>query len=268
MTAGRGRTERSLVRRVGPDVTPGRRPIELLVEEPLQIRLDDELVATTMRTPGHDFELAVGFCHSEGLLVGQLPAEVRYCATGTAVETGFNVVSVSGGVVGAADRARVGAISSSCGWCGADSIESLVERLLPVAGVPVPSMDVLAAVESSVRASQELFAATGAAHAAAIFDPGTGSVELVREDIGRHNAVDKVVGRLRLDSGLPAAGRGLWVSGRASYEIVQKAWAAGFGLVVSVSAPSALAAATARRAGMTLVGVARADGATVYHQPD
>jgi len=255
-----------MISALGPDGLSGRRPGELLVEEPLQIRLDDRVVATTMRTPGHDFELAVGFCHAEGLMGPGLPTEVRYCATSSAVETSFNVVSVSGGVAEPRTTApRLGTISSSCGWCGANSIDELVDRLDVVGPVPVPSLATLAEVEAGARRHQKLFAATGAAHAAACFDAATGEVAVVREDIGRHNAVDKVVGRLRLDDELPATGRGLWVSGRASFEIVQKAWAAGFGLVVSVSAPSALAVSTAGRSGITLVGVARSDGATVYH---
>ena len=263
-----------MISALGPDGLSGRRPGELLVEEPLQIRLDDRVVATTMRTPGHDFELAVGFCHAEGLMRPGLPTECRSAAIAgaiagamaSAVETSLNVVSVYGGVVAPRTTApRLGTISSSCGWCGANSIDELVDRLDVVGPVSVPSLATLAEVEAGARRHQRLFAATGAAHAAACFDAATGEVAVVREDIGRHNAVDKVVGRLRLDDELPAAGRGLWVSGRASFEIVQKAWAAGFGLVVSVSAPSALAVSTAGRSGITLVGVARSDGATVYH---
>ena len=124
--------------------------------------------------------------------------------------------------------------------------------------------ELLAEVAEQVRSRQELFARTGASHGAANFDLATGAVDLVREDIGRHNAVDKVVGRLRLDDRLPAVGMGLWVSGRASLEMVQKAWAAGFAVLVSVSAPSSLAIDTAERAGIVVVGFARESGFTVY----
>ena len=243
-------------------------PDTLLVEEPMEIRLDDHLAATTMRTPGHDFELAVGFCHSEGLL-GDAPIEaIRYCGTGSAVSTEFNVVSVSTGGRAPVPAARTGNTTSSCGLCGSVSIETLAERLAPIPPQDrqrvVLSEALLAEVAEQVRSRQELFARTGASHGAANFDLATGAVDLVREDIGRHNAVDKVVGRLRLDDRLPAVGMGLWVSGRASLEMVQKAWAAGFAVLVSVSAPSSLAIDTAERAGIVVVGFARESGFTVY----
>jgi FdhD protein len=251
-----------MTRRVGA-VPSGRRPDEVIVEEPLEIRLDDHLVATTMRTPGHDYELAAGFCFTDGLLAGAPVREVRYCATGSAVETGFNVVSVDSGGRAPEPTPRLGTTSSSCGLCGSVSIETLTDRLSTVQPVTV-SAEVLAKVGALVRADQQLFDATGGVHAAAAFDPANGEPFVVREDIGRHNAVDKVVGRLLLDGKLPASGSALWVSGRASLEMVQKAWAAGFGALVSVSAASSLAVDAARRAGMTLVGFARDDGATVY----
>ena len=260
----------------------GRQPEDALVEEPLEIRLGDSVMATTMRTPGHDFELAAGWCWAEGLL-DSAPAEVRYCATGSAADTGFNVVTVDpgaaaqaagagvsggddarGGGDGRVPSARLGLTSSSCGICGVDQVDRLVERLDPLpAPAPPLTAEGLVAVGGGVADRQELFAATGGAHAAAAVDPA-GDVRVVREDIGRHNAVDKVVGRLLLDGGLPAHGRVLWVSGRASFEIVQKAWAAGFSALVSVSAPSSLAVTTAERAGLVLVGFARGGRATVY----
>jgi FdhD protein len=235
-----------------------RTPDDLIVEEPLEIRLDDHLVGTTMRTPGNDFELAAGFCFTEGLL-GTAPVQTcRYCGTGSAVDTEFNVVSVETGGVAPVPTARLTPMSSSCGLCGSEAIDDLLTRLDPLS----PSAwdpSVLAAVPDRVRACQELFDATGAVHAAASFD-ASGAPLLVREDIGRHNAVDKVVGRLLLDGGLPASGQGLFVSGRASFEMVQKAWAAGFTVVVAVSAPSALAVEVAMSARITLAGFVR-DGA-------
>jgi FdhD protein len=244
----------------------GRVPDELIVEEPLSIRLDDHLVSTTMRTPGHDFELAAGFCFTEGLLGGASVTACRYCGTGSAVDTEFNVVSVGTGGRAPVPTPRLAPTTSSCGLCGSASIDDLAARLEPLhAGSAVP-VEVLAGVADRVRGDQELFAATGAVHAAAAFDRA-GVPLLVREDVGRHNAVDKVVGRLLLDGGLPATGLGLWVSGRASFEIVQKAWAAGFATVVAVSAPTALAVETARRAGMVLAGFVRDGRLNLYADP-
>jgi FdhD protein len=259
----RGRTTTVLTTRLGDGA--GVRPDRLVVEEPLEIRLDDQVVATTMRTPGNDYELAVGFCLTDGLLAGAPVRTVRYCATGPASETAYNVVTVSTGGVAPAPSARLQRTTSSCGLCGVASIDALLVRLAPLPGPPVAiDLAALAAAAGEVRARQELFEATGSIHAAAAFDPASGAVELVREDIGRHNAVDKVVGRLLLDGRLPAEGRALFVSGRASFEIVQKAWAAGFGLVVAVSGPSALAVDTARTARIGLVGFLRNDTANVY----
>jgi FdhD protein len=235
-----------------------RRPDRLIVEEPLEIRLDDQLVGTTMRTPGHDFELAVGLVHGDGLLAGAPVLSCRYCGIGPAVESEFNVVSVDTGGTAPAPAARLSRTSSSCGLCGSTAIEELRDRIAPISvGDPWP-IELLARVPALVHPDQDLFASTGAVHAAAAFDR-EGAPLVVREDIGRHNAVDKVVGRLLLDGRLPATDLGLYVSGRAGFEIVQKAWAAGFSAVVAVSAPSALAVEAARQAGMTLVGFVRGE---------
>jgi len=236
----RGKTTTVLTTRIG---RAGRvQPDRLVVEEPLEIRIDDHLVATTMRTPGHDYELAVGFCHTDGLLAGAPVRTVRYCATGPASETAFNVVSVSTDGVAPTPSARLQRTTSSCGLCGSASIDALLERLTPLAGRPIAvDFAALSVAAAEVRSRQELFEATGSIHAAAAFDPVTGAVDIVREDIGRHNAVDKIVGRMLLDGQLPASGLGLFVSGRASFEMVQKAWAGGFAAIVAVSAPSALA---------------------------
>jgi FdhD protein len=240
-----------------------RAPDELIVEEPLEIRLDDVLVATTMRTPGNDFELAAGFCYTDGLLAGAPIQTCRYCGTGSAVETEFNVVSVDTGGAAPAPTPRLTTTTSSCGLCGSQSIEELTQRLDPLTFVEPFALDVLAVVSEAAREQQELFTTTGAVHSAAAFGHD-GSVTLVREDVGRHNAVDKVVGRLLLDGALPAHQLGLAVSGRASFEIVQKAWAAGFAAVVAVSAPSSLAVETARRANLQLAGFARDGALNVY----
>lgn len=234
----------------------------------MTIQLDGTVVSTTMRTPGHDFELAVGFCHTEGLLVdpggGPVPVTgVRYCGAGSAVETEFNVVTVETGDRAVAPTPRLGTTSSSCGWCGSDQLDELVDRLQPFDDPVTIPIDVLRNVPIAVGDRQDLFDRTGAVHAAAAFD-ASGEVRLVREDVGRHNAVDKVVGALLLAGELPATGCGLFVSGRASVEMVQKAWAAGFSTLVAVSAPTSLAVVAARRACMTLVGFTRDDSCNVY----
>lgn len=268
----RSRTESRLVRRfaiagdergVASPVDQGRAHQRLLVEEPLEIRVDGTTVATTMRTPGHDFELAAGFLHCDGLLADAPITTCRYCGTGSAVDTEFNVVSVDTGGRAPQPAARLQTATSACGLCGSTSLDELTDRLEPLPPSEPFELDLLAAVPERVAGEQALFAATGAVHAAAAFDR-SGEPLVVREDIGRHNAVDKVVGRLLLDGRLPATGLGLFVSGRASFEMVQKAWAAGFTTLVSVSAPTALAVHTARQAGLFLAGFVRGDRFNVY----
>lgn len=277
----RGRTAKVLTRqwrrRSNDDGRSERRPDELIVEEPLAIHLDQTLVTTTMRTPGHDFELAVGFCLTEGFLGEELPSlRCRYCGVqGGAADSDFNAVTVDTGRRVPPPAPRLGPTTSSCGLCGTESIHELRERLHPLHDPWRAPTELLATIPDRVRESQPLFAATGAVHCAAAFDPN-GTITLVREDIGRHNAVDKVIGRLLLDGELPALlpleddrrRRGLFVSGRASFEMLQKAWAGGFSSVVAVSAPSALAVETAGAAGITLAGFARGDRLNLYTSPD
>lgn len=251
-----------IVTRVGPDGTR-RTPDELIVEEPMTVQLDGVVVTTTMRTPGHDYELAVGFCHTEGLLHGHRVTGVRYCGNGSAIETEFNVVTVETGGRAPAPVPRLGTTSSSCGWCGSEQLDDLCARLEPLAESEQIPVEVLMSMPGRVLDDQGLFARTGAVHAAAAFDRD-GTVLVVREDVGRHNAVDKVIGSMLLEDRLPATGRGLFVSGRASVEMVQKAWAAGFGTVVAVSAPTALAVDAARRAGLVLAGFVRDDRLNLY----
>jgi FdhD protein len=258
----RGRTAKVLTHRYdGTGLS--RRPDQLIVEEPLEIHLDGALVSTTMRTPGHDFELAAGFCFTEGLLAGAQVRQCKYCGTGSAVDSEFNVVTVDTGGVAPTPTPRLTTTTSACGMCGTTALDDLRERLHPLPPSPPIPLDVVAAVPDRVEGQQELFAATGAVHAAVAFDR-TGTPRVAREDIGRHNAVDKVVGRFLLDGDLPASGLGLYVSGRASFEIVQKAWAAGIATVVAVSAPSSLAVSAARLAGMTLCGFARGGHLNLY----
>lgn len=262
----RKRTDKLLVVKIDSE-SSRRVPDDLVVEEPMSIRLDGHLVATTMRTPGHDYELAVGFCFNEGLLAGSPVQGVRYCADGSAVESNFNVVTVETGGRAPVPTPRLGTTTSSCGVCGTESIDVLAERLSPLSSdqlVTIPTSLVLTIAEL-VRPSQILFEQTGAVHAAAAFNVD-GDVLVVREDVGRHNAVDKVVGRLLLDHSLPVHGLGLFVSSRASFEMVQKAWAAGFGTLVSVGAPTSLAVQTAKVAGISLFGFVR-DGSAVRYNP-
>lgn len=192
---------------------------------------------------------------------------VRYCANGSAVESAFNVVTVETGGRAPAPSPRLGNTTSSCGLCGNQAIDDLVDRLAPfdTSSLPEFSVATVLSMPDAVRTEQSLFDETGAVHAAAIVTVD-GRVEMVREDVGRHNAVDKIVGRLVLDDRMPADQWALFVSGRASFEMVQKAWAAGFGTLVSVSAPTALAVQTAKRAGITLYGFVR-DGQAVRYSP-
>ncbi len=269
------RFDRESVEASGPDLG-GRQPDELVVEEPLTIRLDDHLVSSTMRTPGHDFELAVGFLQAEGVLQPELVTSIRYCGTGSPVDSEFNVVSVETGGRAPEPKARMGSISSSCGVCGTEAIEELTERLRVLPAYEAWDPALLVSMPDLLREQQPLFDSTGAVHAAAAIDRN-GTVLVVREDIGRHNAVDKVAGRLLLDGRLPRSDRpladgkpndlALVVSGRASFEMAQKAWAAGYTALVAVSAPSALAVTTARRAGLTLVGFTR-NGQGKFYSPD
>ena len=234
-------------------------PDRLIVEEPLSIRLDDTLVTTTMRTPGHDVELAVGFCFTEGLLHGE-----PVVAVGDPFADGRNTVTVRTDRRAPVPTPRLGTTSSSCGWCGNEQLEALVARLAPVESATAMDRAVLMEVAANVQARQELFGDTGAAHCAVAFDDEA-NIVVLREDVGRHNAVDKVVGRLHLDGRMTVpADWGLFVSGRASIEMVQKAWAAGFGTLIAVSAPTALAVDAARLAGMTLAGFVRTTGFNIY----
>lgn len=246
---------------------------QLATEEPLEIRLVAgalaRTVAVTMRTPGADFELAAGFLFAEGVVRGR--DEIRritYCLDAT-VDPGqrYNVVNVefvSAAMPDLAPLDRHFFTSSACGVCGKAGIETLRRRgLSPPAAGPALDARVLAGLPDRLRAAQGVFAATGGLHAAALFD-AQGAPVAVREDVGRHNALDKLVGWALLDGRLPLAGHIVMVSGRASFELVQKALAAGAPVFCAVSAPSSLAVETAREFGMTLVGFLRGDRFNVY----
>jgi FdhD protein len=247
--------------------TEVRRRDSLVTEEPLEIRLSGggrtQTVAVTMRTPGNDFELATGFLHAEGLLSG-VPQQVSYCADVERVDQQFNVVTVE--TDGSAPEApvRSGIVSSACGVCGSASLDALHERgLCRVADGVTVAIDVLYELPDALRAAQGVFEVTGGLHAAGLFT-ADGSLVAAREDVGRHNAVDKLVGWGLLGDRLPLSGTVLMVSGRCGYEIVQKAVAAGIPVVASVSAPSSLAVAVAEDFGVTLVGFLRGRRCNVY----
>jgi FdhD protein len=251
------------------------RPDRLVTEEPMEIRVHGpgaraEAVAVTMRTPGHDFELAVGFCHTEGLLDGRDDlAEVRYClADELDAEQEYNVVTVATRrPVDLDGHRRVVAAGSSCGICGKTTLDEVALTCAPVAPGPVVTRSTLFELPGTLRAAQTVFETTGGLHAAGLFAPD-GELRVLREDVGRHNAVDKLVGHALMAGLLPLADSILMVSGRLSFEIVQKAAVAGIPIVAAVSAPSSLAVATAARFGQTLVGFLRDGRGNVYTHPE
>jgi FdhD protein len=247
--------------------TEVRRRDSVVTEEPLEIRLSaggrTQTVAVTMRTPGHDFELATGFLHAEGLLPG-VPHQVSYCADVERADQKFNVVTVETDGPALEAPVRSGIVSSACGVCGSASLDALHERgLHRVADDVTVPVDVLYGLPDALRSAQGLFEVTGGLHAAGLFT-ADGSLVATREDVGRHNAVDKLVGWGVLGDRLPLSGTVLMVSGRCGYEIVQKAVAAGIPVVASVSAPSSLAVAVAEDFGVTLVGFLRGRRCNVY----
>ncbi len=261
----RSKRQSLITRRVTPDGS-SRTPDELLVEEPLEIQLDGFRVTSTMRTPGHDFELAAGFCRTEGILEDHPVTAIRYCGTGAPIDSDFNVVTVETAGLAPEPTPRMGSTTSSCGICGADAISELTERLRVLPDYEPWSLDLLLSLPGLAEPNQELFKATGSCHAAAAFDR-SGTMLALREDIGRHNAVDKVIGRLLLDHRTDQLDLALFVSGRASFEMVQKAWAGGFSALVAVSGASSLAVETARQAGLTMIGFAR-DGSGTQYSPE
>lgn len=266
--------------RVAPErrvlrVTVGEEPVRrrdvLAGEEPLELRLGGVSLAVTMRTPGSDFDLAAGFLVSEGVITRtQELTSMRYCA-GADDEGGnqFNVLdlSLAPGVAGpGASVARAFFTSSSCGLCGKASIDAVRTRssfdLHDDRTRVATSM--LATLPDRLLADQAVFARTGGLHAAALFDARTGERLAVREDVGRHNAVDKVIGWALREGRLPLRATILLVSGRASFELVQKAVMAGVPVLCSVSAPSSLAVDLAEEAGLSLVGFLRPPSMVVY----
>ncbi len=241
----------------------------LVTEEPLEIRVQgpDERqhqVAVTMRTPGGDFELAVGFLFSEGLIALGDVRRIAYCDNLPGEDQRYNVVSVTLERPFDAERLRRNFYAnSSCGVCGKAALEDVEVRCEPVGAGPDITFELLASLEGRLRDEQAVFERTGGLHAAGLF-AADGRPIAIREDVGRHNAVDKVIGERYLAGAIPADGTILQVSGRASFEIVQKAAVAGIPVVSAVSAPSSLAVEAAERFGMTLVGFVRDGRANLY----
>ena len=233
---------------------------DLTIEEPLEIRIGGKTLATTMRTPGHDEELAAGFLVSEAI-VHDRSAIARISRDGD----NKVIVDLASGVQLKLNSAqRFGTISSSCGLCGKTSIDAIRQSFPAIESTNVRiDIDTLLSLPEKLQKAQGDFARTGGIHAAGIFD-SSGELKTVREDIGRHNAVDKVIGRAFLDGLLPLTRHVLLVSGRASFEIVQKALATGIPIVAAVSAPSTLAAEFARESNQTLIGFLRPPSFNIY----
>jgi FdhD protein len=257
-----------VVRRIGGEA-PYDEPDQLAVEEPLLIELAHhrnggrvtESISVTMRTPGHDTELAVGFLFTEGILGGA--SEIA--GAETVAENTVRVTLDARVPVDVRRLERHFYTTSSCGVCGKTSLEAL-EAARPIvlrAGHPVVSADVVHALPDALRAAQRAFDRTGGLHAAALFD-AAGHLLLLREDVGRHNAVDKLVGASLLAGSLPLSDHLVLVSGRASFELVQKVLAAGVPILAAVGAPSSLAVDTARAYGATLLGFVRQGRFNVY----
>ena len=238
-------------------------PDELAQEEPLEIRVDDRAVAVTMRTPGHDEELAVGFLVSEGLIDRREQVVNTATHPRNANRNVLNVFLADGVQIDFQRLTRHTFVSSSCGLCGKASIESVRRQFPPIRGAISVRAETLLALPEPLRQAQTTFARTGGLHAAGLFDLD-GNLLLVREDVGRHNAVDKVLGRSFLDGRLPLDRHVLVVSGRASFEIMQKALAGRLPIVVAVSAPSSLAVEFARASRQTLVGFIRDERMNIY----
>ena len=260
------------VLRIGPDQAT-RRTDTLAVEEPLEIRLDGESFVVTMRTPGDDIDLVHGLLHSEGIVARAADIlGARYCeGAGPDGQNTYNVLDValgSGAVRPSAENRRNVVTTSACGVCGTTSIDQVVRQTChPLGeGLSVP-VALISAAPDRLREQQRAFDKTGGLHAAGLMTPD-GEIICAREDVGRHNAVDKVVGWALRQQRLPLSELVLVVSGRASFELTQKAVLAGLPMMVAVSAPSSLAAELATEAGLTLVGFVRGERMNVYSHPE
>ena len=255
-----------------PDVVAG--------EEPMEIRIGGRSLTVTMRTPGHDIELIHGFLHAEGLIASAEDiSEIRYCdGVDEQGRNTYNVLDVTLSSTAptslaptslaptspAPIPARSFLTTSACGVCGTASIDGLQRRMrYRLTDLPAFAPATIIALPDRLRARQQAFKTTGGVHAAALVNPD-GQLDHLREDVGRHNAVDKVIGSALMAHELPISGRALLTSSRASFELVQKAAMAGIGMLVAVSAPSSLAVQLAEETGLTLIGFTSAAGFNIY----
>ena len=250
-----------------------RRPDALVTEEPMEIRLqsssggDPKPLVVTMRTPGNDFELAAGFCRTEGI-VNRVEdvAHIAYCL-GDEGEQAYNIVTVRVSTPSVdAVPARSFLSNSSCGLCGKSTLDEVETHVSPVRDDTVVSQRVISSLPERLARHQRVFSRTGGLHAAARFSPD-GTLLAVREDVGRHNALDKLIGHAFLERALPLEGEIVLVSGRLSFELVQKAAVAGVPMLCAVSAPSSLAVAAAERFNQTVVGFLRDGRFNIYTHP-
>ena len=272
MRMAHGPTAPAPVRAVDGDQTRERSD-RLVTEEPMEIRVhgpgqEPAPLVVTMRTPGNDFDLAVGFCITEGVVdSGADVATVAYCVPEDGVQQ-YNIVTIRlRRPVDLESHHREFAANASCGLCGKATLEQVEITCGPVGPGPRVGRSTLTALPERLRRAQTVFDATGGLHAAACFGPD-GELTVLREDVGRHNAVDEVVGHAALEGRLPLAEQLLLVSGRMSFEIVQKAAVAGIPILSAVSAPSSLAVAAADRLGQTIVGFLRGDRFNIYTHPE
>ena len=248
-------------------------PDQVIAEEPLEIRIDapgiePEPYATIMRTPGNDFELAVGFLASEGVIDSREAfSTVCYCTLGETEEQRYNIVTVSLRETPGHGRSRATAVSSACGVCGSRTIADVRQRITPVSSEALVGAEQVAAMPERLRRKQRLFKATGAVHAAGLATL-SGEVVLCREDVGRHNAVDKLLGKALMDESWPLHSNVLILSGRIAFELVQKAALASIPVIAAVGAPSSLAIDLAEECGITLIGFVGPDHFNVYSHPE
>ncbi|MDV8022452.1 formate dehydrogenase accessory sulfurtransferase FdhD [Rhodococcus sp. IEGM 1330] len=269
---GRITTRRPVVRLRGEHRVE--RPDTLVVEEPLELRVDGKALAVTMRTPGHDVELAHGFLLTEGVIAsGADIAAARYCdGVDDEGANTYNVLDVTlaeGVAPPETGVERNFYTTSSCGVCGKGSLDAIRLRTKhsPVADSVVVTSETLSGLPDTLRSAQKVFDATGGLHAAALFT-ADGEMLVLREDVGRHNAVDKVVGWAVTNDRIPLQGTVLMVSGRASFELAQKAVMSGIPILAAVSAPSSLAVDLATESGLTVIGFLRGRSMNIYSHAD
>jgi len=249
------------VQRYGADVAAMEGPDYVAVEEPLEIRIEGHSVAVVMRTPGHDRELAAGFLLSENLVHAVADIfDLTQCGNG---ENAVNVTLRNPTVFDAARLTRHVFSSSSCGICSKAAIDAVQKTYPAVLDDCRVTTETLSTLPVKIRAKQETFAQTGGLHACALFDLH-GELQSIREDVGRHNALDKLIGHAFLENQLPLHGRVLLLSGRVSFEMMQKALAGGISIVAAISAPTTLAVEFARESNQTLIGFLRGETMNVY----